>query len=133
MSNLDITVINGSAELNKLSLERFSELNNDEKNSIRIQYAERLAKMTGTLISDGYYAFPDKVVFTEADAQAYDVFLYLYCEPQIIRERLCSSKKNAHFSNISVENIGKWQRFEIETLRSERHKRNKDFYVVDDI
>ncbi len=31
MSNLDITVINGSAELNKLTLERFSELNNDEK------------------------------------------------------------------------------------------------------
>lgn len=55
MSNLDITVINGSAELNKLSLERFSELNNDEKNSIRIQYAERLAKMTGTLISEALH------------------------------------------------------------------------------
>jgi len=31
LSNLDITVINDRAKLNKMSLERLSELNNDEK------------------------------------------------------------------------------------------------------
>lgn len=133
LSGLDIPVINGSAELNKLSSGRFSELNDNEKNLVRVEYAERLAKMTGSLISDGHYAFPDKVVFTQADAEAYEVFLYLYCEPQIICERLSRSEKNARFSNISSENIGKWQSFEIEALRNECHKQNKDFYVISDI
>ncbi len=133
LNDLDITVINGSTELNKLSLGRFSEFDDIEKNAIRVQYAEQLAKVTGSLISDGHYAFPNNVVFTEADAQVYDVFLYLYCEPKIICERLSRSEKNAHFSNISVENIRKWQSFEIEALRSECHKRNKDFYVINNI
>lgn len=133
LNGLDIKVINGSAELNSLSSGRFSELDENKKNRVRVQYAERLSKMTGTLISDGHYAFPDKVVFTEADAKAYDVFLYLYCDPEIIRERLCNSEKNARFSDISAENIGKWQRYEIEELRRECHKRNKDFYVVNGI
>lgn len=132
LNSLDIQVINGSAELNKLSSGRFSELDENEKNSIRVQYAKRLAEMTGSIISDGHYAFPDKIVFTEADANAYDVFLYLYCNPQIIRKRLCSSEKNARFSDISAENIGKWQCFEIEALRSECHKCRKDFYVMSD-
>lgn len=133
LNGLDIKVINGSAELNKLSSGRFSELDENEKNRVRVQYAEQLSEMKGTLISDGHYAFPDKVVFTEADVQAYDVFLYLYCEPQIIHKRLCRSEKNKRFAEISAENIGKWQNFEIESLRSECQKRNKDFYVVSGI
>lgn len=133
LSGLEITVINGSAELNKLSSGRFSELDENERDRVRVQYAKRLSEMKGTLISDGHYAFPDKIVFTEADAKAYDVFLYLYCEPQIIHERLCRSKKNARFSEISAENIDKWQRFETEALRSECHQRNKDFYIVSNI
>lgn len=133
LNGLDIKVINGSVELNKLSSGRFSELDENEKNLVRVQYAKRLSEMTGTLISDGHYAFPERVVFTEADAKAYDVFLYLYCAPEIIRERLCNSEKNVRFSGISAENIGKWQHFEIEELRRECHERNKDFYVVNDI
>ncbi len=45
MSNLDITVINGSAELNKLSLERFSELNNDEKTRFAFNTRNGLLKL----------------------------------------------------------------------------------------
>ena len=56
LNSLDITVINGSVELNKLSSGKFSELDEDEKNRIRVQYAERLAETLGTLISDGHYA-----------------------------------------------------------------------------
>lgn len=130
LNGLDIKVINGSAELNKLSHGRFSALDESEKNRLRVEYARRLYEMEGALISDGHYAFPEKIVFTEADANAYDVFLYLYCEPQIIRERLRASDKNARFSDISTENLSRWQRFEIERLRDECHKRNKDFYVV---
>lgn len=45
MSNLDITVINGSAKLNKLSLERFSELNNDEKTRFAFNTRNGLLKL----------------------------------------------------------------------------------------
>ena len=89
--------------------------------------------MSGSIISDGHYSFLDDVVFTEADANLYDVFIYLYCEPEMIRERLSRSSKNTRFAGLSAERIRKWQASEIEGLRNECHKRNKDFYVVRDI
>ena len=112
---------------------RFSDLPDTEKNALRIRYAEQLKTRTGSFISDGHYSFLDNVAFTDADGELYDVFIYLYCEPEIISERLKSSDKNRRFAVLSVERIRKWQSFEIENLRAESHKRNKDFYVVKDI
>ena len=133
MSSLSIPVIHGSTELNKMASGRFSDLPEEEKNIIRIRYAEQLSGKEDSFISDGHYSFLHDVVFTEADAKLYDVFIYLYCEPEIVQERLLSSPKNARFSELSCERIRKWQDFEIESLRSECHKRDKDFYVVRDI
>lgn len=48
----------------------------------------------------------------------------------MIHERLRSSLKNRRFSKTSVSKIRSWQNNEIECLRRECHKRNKDFYVV---
>ena len=128
-----IPVIYGSAELNKMVSGSFSELTEDEKNKVRVRYAERLSSREDSFISDGHYSFLDDVVFTEADAELYDVFIYLYCEPALLRERLQSSSKNKRFSELSCERIKKWQSFEIEALRNECHKRNKDFYVISDV
>ena len=111
----------------------FSGLSAVEKNRLRLRYADMLSERTDTFISDGHYSFPDDVVFTEADGSLYDVFLYLYCKPEIIRERLRLSEKNRRFSHLSVENIKKWQDSEIESLRRECHDRNKDFCVISDI
>lgn len=133
LNGLKIPVIHGSAELNKLSEGRFDQLSEEEKREVRVRYAEQLSRMSGSIISDGHYSFLDDVVFTEADANLYDVFIYLYCEPEIIRERLSHSAKNTRFADLSDERIRKWQYFEIEGLRNECHKRNKDFYVVRDI
>lgn len=112
---------------------RFSELSETEKNMLRIKYAEQLLERKDSFISDGHYSFLDDVVFTDSDAKLYDVFIYLYCEPEVICERLRNSPKNARFSEISDERIKKWQNFEIESLRSECHKSNKYFYVVSNI
>lgn len=130
---LTIPVIHGSTELNKMASGRFSDLPDTEKNALRIRYAEQLKTRTDSFISDGHYSFLDDVAFTDADGELYDVFIYLYCEPEIISERLKSSDKNRRFAELSVERIRKWQSFEIESLRAEYHKRNKDFYVVKDI
>lgn len=130
---LDIPVIHGSSELNKLAGGRFSELPADEKNRIRIEYAQQLAARTDSFISDGHYSFHNEVVFTEADAALYDVFIYLYCEPETLRERMQVSGKNARFAALSTEHIAHWQNSEIEALRRECHNRNKNLYVVQDI
>ena len=127
---LTIPVVHGSTELNRMASGRFSDLPDAEKNALRIRYAEQLKTRTGSFISDGHYSFLDDVVFTDAGGELYDDFIYLYCEPETISERLKISDKNREFAGLSVERIRKWQNFEIENLRAECHKRNKDFYVV---
>ena len=133
LNGLTIPVIHGSAELNKMSSGNFSVLSDTKKYEFRIKFAEKLKTRNDSFISDGHYSFPNGVVFTEADGELYDVFIYLYCEPEIIGDRLKSSSKNKRFEKLSVEQIRKWQNFELENLRFECHKRNKDFYVVRDI
>ena len=133
LDDLKINVVHGSAELNKMASDKFSDLPDTEKKSLRIRYCEQLKARTGSFISDGHYSFLDGVVFTKADGELYDVFIYLYCKPEIIKERLKNSVKNKEFAGLSVERIRKWQNIEIESLRAECHKRSKDFYVVHDL
>lgn len=127
----DIRVVNGSQELNRLSGGKFSELSETEKKSIRVQYAEHLNSLTdSTIISDGHYSFLDDIVFTDSDAEVYDIFLYLYCQPQILLDRYQDSDKNRKYSTLSTTRLEAWQQFEIEHLRAECHSRCKDFYVL---
>ncbi len=133
MNNLSIPIIHGSTELNKIASGKFSTLSEEEKNALRIKYADKLSERKDSFISDGHYSFLDDVVFTESDARLYDIFIYLYCDPEIIYKRLHNSSKNARFSKLSPERIKKWQDFEIESLRDECHRMNKDFYVVNNI
>ena len=130
---LTTPVMHGSAELNRMTAGKFSDLPDSEKNNLRIRYAQQLKKRKDSFISDGHYSFFDDVVFTEADGDLYDVFIYLYCEPELISERLKLSAKNQHFAKLSAERIRKWQDFEIACLHYECHKRNKDFYIVNSI
>lgn len=133
MDELSIPVIHGSTELNRMASGRFSDLSDAEKEELRIRYATQLSERNDIFISDGHYSFFNDVVFTEADGNLYDVFLYLYCKPEIIAERLKNSDKNSQYASLSEERIRKWQVFEIDNLRNECHKRNKDFYVIRDI
>ena len=133
LSSLSIPVIHGSSELNRMASGRFSDLPDVEKTKLRVKYADQLSERKDSFISDGHYAFLDEVVFTEADGNLYDVFIYLYCKPEQIAVRLQASPKNVRFSELSLERIRKWQEYEIDNLRSECHKHNKDFYVVYDL
>lgn len=127
----DIKTIIGSEELMKICDGRFSELSDAEKTAVRIKYTEFIRSLDDEIVlSDGHYSFLDKVVFTEEDGAVYDCFIYLYCNPEVLKKRYESSAKNERYKNLSSPRIESWQRFEIEQLRKECHKRNKDFYVI---
>lgn len=125
-----LRIVNGSSWLNEYSGGKFVFLSEKEKEQCRIKYTDYIAGITDEhIISDGHYSFEETVVFTEADGNIYDVFLYLYCEPTEILNRIKSSHKNQKYASLTVDAIEAWQDFEIEQLRSECHKRNKNFYV----
>jgi shikimate kinase len=127
----DVRVVNGSAELNKMSNGSFNSLSDKEKNHLRVEYIRFLMNLTDEVVlSDGHYAFLDNVVFTEDDAKAYDVFIYLFCPPETLLNRYACSEKNQKYAELSISRIERWQSFEIERLRYECHRNDKDFYVI---
>lgn len=129
----DAKVINGGQELMRICGGSFSDLSEEEKRQVRIKYTEFINSLEDkVIISDGHYSFMENIAFTEADGALYDIFIYLYCSPEVLKERYAASEKNSKFANESIETIKQWQDFEIRSLREESHKRNKDFYVVSD-
>lgn len=81
-----------------------------------------------SFIMDGHYAFGDEVAFTDEEGEMYDVYLYIYISPVVLRSRMETSAKNQKYLRFNVE---EWQNKEIAGLRSYCHRNNKDFYVLD--
>ena len=46
------------------------------------------------LIMDGHYSFGQTVVFTSEDGDLYDAILYLYVNPDTLKNRMNASEKN---------------------------------------
>lgn len=122
----NLEVLSGSTLLKEIAPE-FHELSKKMKAAARIELAKKLAQKEN-FIMDGHYSFGDNVVFTEADGQLYDVFLYLYVEPAILTERMKNSIRNSKYLKYD---LNQWQKYEIESLRNYCHLNNKDFYVID--
>lgn len=113
----------------KLLREHDPEFDTRDKNG-QEQDRKALVKMLmkkQSFIMDGHYAFGDEIVFTEDDGK-YDVFLYLYISPEILKERMSASEKNLKYMKFD---ISAWQMHEIDGLREYCHRNNKDFYVID--
>ena len=81
-----------------------------------------------SFIMDGHYAFGDEIAFTEDDGNMYDVFLYLYVSPDILKERMKVSDKNRKYLKYDIT---EWQIKEIAKLREYCQDNGKDFYVLD--
>lgn len=81
-----------------------------------------------TFIMDGHYAFGDEIAFTEDEGKMYDVYLYLYVSPDIIKERMAASDKNRKYLRYDIAG---WQNTEIAGLRKYCQDNGKDFYVLD--
>lgn len=121
-----IDVVQGSRLLREMCPE-FDVKSPEEKNATRMELANSLKKRDSFII-DGHYAFGDEIAFTESDGQLYDVFLYLYISPDILKERMEKSERNRKYLSFDIE---KWQKFEIDSLRKYCHENDKDFYVID--
>lgn len=121
-----IKVLTGSAMLREICHD-YDSRNDDGKNVVRRQLADSLQSIE-SLIMDGHYAFGDQVAFTENDGRLYDVFLYLYISPEVLRDRMEVSEKNRKYLSFD---ISEWQRKEIDGLRNYCHENDKDFYVID--
>ncbi len=121
-----IKVAAGSRMLREICPDFDSE-NEAGRNAARRQLADLLIK-TDTFIMDGHYAFGDEVVFTESDGRLYDVFLYLYISPEVLKRRMEISERNRKYVSFD---IASWQEREIEGLRTYCHENDKDFYVID--
>lgn len=121
-----IEVIAGSKLLRELDSE-FDYLDKAGRELTRKKLARTLMKKQ-TFIMDGHYAFGDEIAFTEEDGRIYDVFLYLYISPDVLKKRMASSEKNRKYLRFD---IAEWQSREIEELREYCHRNNKDFYVID--
>ena len=122
----NLEVLSGSSLLKELA-PNFQDLAEKQKDVVRQELALQL-KQKDKFIMDGHYSFGDKVVFTEADGQLYDTFLYLYVDSEIISARMSDSIRNKKYLQYDIE---QWQRFELESLRRYCHENNKDFYVID--
>ena len=122
----NLEVLSGSSRLKELA-PNFHDLTDAQKEAVRQELALQL-RQKDRFIMDGHYSFGDTVVFTAADGQLYDTFLYLYVDPKIISERMSDSIRNNKYLQYDIE---QWQKFEVESLRAYCHENNKDFYIID--
>lgn len=122
----NLEVLSGSSLLKEIAPD-FHELTEIQKEAVRKKLALQL-KQKDRFIMDGHYSFGDTIVFTEADGQLYDTFLYLYVDPKIISERMSDSIRNKKYLQYDIE---QWQKFEVESLRAYCHENNKDFFIID--
>ena len=106
---------------------KFDSLAPEGRVRVRQELAGRLS-LEDDFIMDGHYSFGDEIAFTEDDGKLYDVFLYLFISPEILKVRISSSQKNWRYLD---HDIVQWQEREIASIRKFCHENDKDFYILD--
>ncbi|QLH74472.1 MAG: HAD hydrolase family protein [Methanomassiliicoccales archaeon] len=138
ITHLDKVIhIQGSKWLDERSNGKFKSLPEHDKETIRKDFIRFVNQQIGKhLVVDGHYSFPDmngtfRVVFTEDDADCYDLFVYLDTPSNKNLERLQNSDKNEKYRGLRTQDIDAWKNFEIEGLRKECVMRDKDLVIFD--
>ncbi len=127
MDRIDfIEVLVGSRLLREYDPE--FDLRDDEGREKDRKAVAKLMMEKETFIMDGHYAFGNETAFTDEEGEMYDVYLYLYISPAVLKNRMASSEKNRKYLKYDIED---WQKREISGLRKYCHTHNKDFYVID--
>ncbi len=127
LNQLDfIEVVHGSRSLHTMYPD-FDLLDLNARQNARNAFAKRM-KEKETFIMDGHYAFGNEIAFSENDGKLFDVFLYLYISPAVLKSRMSKSVKNQKYLRYDIDH---WQKQEILCLRDYCHRNGKDFYVLD--
>ncbi len=139
---LSLLHINGSATLNdmanRLYSKRFKQLAAGEQDILRanfIRYVHHLEKDHPYIVVDGHYAFYDAngnlfSVFTQYDLKCYDQFFYLDSSPEIIVERMRSSEGEKKNDTMSVDDVRRWQDYEVEAMTQELIQDDKELHII---
>ena len=127
LDRIDFLDVYVGSNLLKTKNLNFQHLPEKEKSQIRKEIAEEMMSHDN-FIMDGHYAFGDVTAFTKEEGQMYDIYLYLYVNPETLSERMSRSEKNNKFLTFYLH---KWQQKEIQELRAWCHLNNKDFYLID--
>ncbi len=127
LDRLDFIEVGMGSRMLRILAPDFDSYDDSGRQKVREQLAQKLMQKT-TFIMDGHYAFGNEKAFTEADGKMYDVILYLYIDPEILRERMAGSERNRKYL---MYNTKEWQLREVEELRDYCHRNDKDFYVID--
>ncbi len=129
------THVKGSQWLNECCGGKFRSLDPIQQNVLRKQFARFIKESTDNIVVDGHFAFPSEggftTVFTNDDADCYDVFAFLDTAPDVILKRIKQSEKNTIYSDLTVEEIRSWRDFEVNNLCSECYKMGKEFIILD--
>jgi hypothetical protein len=87
------------------------------------------------IIAGGCYSFPSengyRKVFTEWEADCFDVFAYLDTAPEIILQRISSASRDCPYRGLTAEDLEQWRNFEVSNLRSECLRMGKEFLILD--
>ena len=121
-----VEVIQGSRLLRQMN-PNFDSLDHEGRKKARSEFAE-MQSQKDNIIVDGHYAFGDEIAFTELDGIMYDVFIYIFVAPDLLKHRMQKSEHNRKYLNYD---IAEWQKREVEGLREYCHIHKKDFYVID--
>lgn len=134
-----MTHVRGSAVLERLSMERhgcgFSSIGEDDKDALRVAFADALVEREaefGNVVVDGHFAFPTgdgayRDVFTDSDLMAYDLFVYLDTDPDMVARRLAGRGVR-----MSPEDVGRWQDHEVNGLVTRLLPSGKELHVIHD-
>lgn len=134
-----LTHVPGSATLDGMARricgKSFSSLGEDDKARLRRRFADELAireQECGNVVVDGHYAFYASDgsladVFTDSDLAAYDLFLYLDTDPEVVTERLCRQGRP-----MPEDDVRAWQGHEVEGLGARLLEAGMELHVIRD-
>lgn len=141
LKHIDIKTVHGSELLSKISgtsIDKFKKLPLSDKDRYRRMFINELEKeySSENLIIDGHYSFIKdngyEIAFTEDDLSFYDVFIYLDTPANVIIDRLNSSNGFKKNTTLTEDDINKWKEFEINNLKNECRKQDKDLLILSD-
>lgn len=135
--------LEGSSTLKKLSLNKlgcnFDETTKEQREFLRKEFVKLINDKEveyGNVFVDGHFSFINddnyRVVFTEEDKAAYDLFVYLDTPSKMIVEFSRKSTGSKNNMKITTEEVRRWKEFEKQNLYTICDDLNKELIILDE-